>query len=287
MSPQERVVAVGGDVVAGGRHVEVGVAVQVEVGRHAAVAAELQVCARAAAHVDEPAAHVVEQGTAGQAAVLRPAHVVLVRVGVDDEQVEPAVGVVVDPAQAGAHHRLGLVVDAEAECALLEVEPDLSGDVLQLDPAQSLGPVRRRSGCFRDSGAPDQGDQIAAVLEGELERPREAHRCVSLGDGRRGSRVGHERDGSDHPSHDRRRRLAVSGLEGDANTVDAVIRDDDGAAVRRLDLPPDRREPDAVRARCRPAGVAAAQRVRLHLEIGHDIPSDSLRHAVVDGRDAR
>ena len=262
-------------------------AVQVEVGRDAAVAAELQVCARAAAHVDEPPAHVVEQGTARQATVLRPAHVVLVRVGVDDEQVEPAVGVVVDPAQAGAHHRLGLVVDAEAECALLEVEPDLRGDVSQLDPAQSLGPGRGRSGCFRHSRPPDQADQIAAVLEGELERPREAHRCDSLGDGRRGSRVGHEGDGSDYPRHDRRRLLALSGLEGDANTVDAVLRDDDGAAVRRLDLPPDRREPDAVRAGGRPAGVAAAQRVRLHLEIGHDIPSDSLCHAVVDGRDAR
>ena len=121
-------------------------AVEVEVGRDAAVAAKLQVCARAAAHVDEPPADVVEQRTAGQATVLRPAHVVLVRVGVDDEQVEPAVGVVVDPAQAGAHHRLGLVVDAEAERALLEVEPHLSGDVVQFDPAESLGPGRRRDG---------------------------------------------------------------------------------------------------------------------------------------------
>ena len=287
VSPEERVVAVGGDVVAGSRHVEVGVAVQVEVGRDAAVAAKLQVCARAAAHVDELPADVVEQGTAGQATVLRPAHVVLVRVGVDDEQVEPAVGVVVDPAQAGAHHRLGLVVDAEAERALREVEPHLSGDVVQFDPAQGLGPGRRRDGCFRHSRPPDEGDQIAAVLESEVDRAREAHRCFTLGDGRRGSRVGHEGDGSGHPSHDCRRRLARGGREGDANTVDAVLRDDDGAAVRRLDLAPDRREADAVRAGGRSAGVAAAQRVRLDLKIGHDIPGDLLCLGVVDGCDAR
>ena len=50
------------------------------------------------------------------------------RVGVDREEVEPAVAVVVDPADASAHHRLVVVRHPEAERALPEVEADGRGE---------------------------------------------------------------------------------------------------------------------------------------------------------------
>ena len=56
VAPEQRVVAVRGGVVAGRRDEQIGVTVQVEVGGDAAVAAELQVGARAAADVLEPPA---------------------------------------------------------------------------------------------------------------------------------------------------------------------------------------------------------------------------------------
>ncbi len=137
--PEQRVVAVGGDVVAGGRHEQVGVPVLVEVGGDAAVAAELQVGARAAAHVLEAPPDVVEERAPRQAALRRPEVVLVVRVGVDDVEVEPAVVVVVEPAEAASHHRIRLVRDPEPECGLPEVEPDLRGDVLQPHAAEGVG----------------------------------------------------------------------------------------------------------------------------------------------------
>ena len=59
-----------------------------------------------------------------QPAVRVPRLRVGARVRVDCEQVEPAVAVVVEPADPAAHHRLALVRDPEAERALREVEPD-------------------------------------------------------------------------------------------------------------------------------------------------------------------
>ena len=187
VSPQERVVAVGGDVVARGRHVEIRVAVEVEVGGDAAAAPELQVRPRAAAHVLESAVHVVEERAAGETAALRPAGVFVVRIRVDDEEVEPAVVVVVDPAQAAAHHRLGLVAHAEVECALREVEPDLGGDILQMNAAERLGADRSRGGrCLRRP--PGGDDQVAAVRQSELERAGEARRGAATLDRRAASR---------------------------------------------------------------------------------------------------
>ena len=147
--PEQRVVPVGGDVVAGGRDEQVRVPVLVEVARDAAVAAKLQVGARAAADVVEAALDVVEERAPWQAAVLRPEVVLVVRVGVDDVEVEPAVVVVVEPAEAAAHHRVRLVGGPETECGLPEVEPDLRGDVLQPDAAE-----RRRSGARAEQPAP-------------------------------------------------------------------------------------------------------------------------------------
>ena len=66
------------------------------------------------------------------------------RVRVDDEQVLPAVVVVVEPAEAAAHHRLGVVRHAVAERALLEVEAERRREVGQPQAGEggALGAAR-------------------------------------------------------------------------------------------------------------------------------------------------
>ena len=103
--------------------------VEVEVGGDAAVPAKRKVGPRAAAHVLEPSAHVPEEGAPGEAAASLRRGDVDVRVRVDDEQVEPAVAVVVEPAEAAAHHRGRIQRHAEAESAVSEGQPDLRRDV--------------------------------------------------------------------------------------------------------------------------------------------------------------
>ncbi len=80
---------------------------------------------------------VAEEGASRQAAALLPVGDVRVGVRVDSEQVEPAVVVVVEPAEAAAHHRLGVRGHAEAEGALAEVQAPLLRDVLQPYPSEA------------------------------------------------------------------------------------------------------------------------------------------------------
>ena len=104
--------------------------VPVEVGGDATGATDLEVGARPPADVDELSLHVAEEGGPGQAAVPLVAGGVPLRVGVHDEKVEPAVAVVVEPAQPSAHHREFVVSgNPEAERTLAKVQPDLRGDV--------------------------------------------------------------------------------------------------------------------------------------------------------------
>ena len=151
--------------------------VEVEVARDAAVAAKLQVGARAAAHVLEPALDVVEERAPRQAAVSPSSGRIVVRVGVDGVEVEPAVVVVVDPAEAAAHHRVRLVVTPKRNAHCAEVEPDLRGDVLQLDAAERVGARVEAALRARLGRASRRDDQVAAVLQHELERAREARRA--------------------------------------------------------------------------------------------------------------
>ena len=141
--PQQRVVRVRRDV-------QVRVAVQIDVGRHASVAAQREVRPRAAADVGERPSFVVEEGAAREVAPVPPAGDVLFGVGVDHEQVEPPVGVVVEPAEPPAHHRRGVRRSVrEAERPVAEPETHLAGDVAQLrrhEPRRvHLG--RRLGGC--------------------------------------------------------------------------------------------------------------------------------------------
>ena len=179
----ERAVAVVPEehVVRRRRHVEVGVAVAVEVGGDAALAANGHVGVRRLRHVHEPAAHVAEQGAGRRAAVLRPQRELRVGVVVDREEVEPAVVVVVEPADSAAHHRLLFRRQAVPERALLEVESRAGGDVRQPVAAQhgagrrcferrrlrrrAERPARRRPGAAGTSaGELRDGDRRILVL---------------------------------------------------------------------------------------------------------------------------
>ena len=101
---------------------EVGVAVAVQVGRDAARALDPDTGVRGVADVHEPAVDVLEECALRQSAVALPDGHVRVGVGVDDEEAEPAAVVVVDPADAAAHHRLRVVAHRVAERVLTEVE---------------------------------------------------------------------------------------------------------------------------------------------------------------------
>ncbi len=165
-------------VVGGGGDVEIRVPVQVEVRRHAPVPAQRHVGPRAAADVDEPALDVVEQGAAGQPTLLLPAGDVELRVRVDDEEVHPAVVVVVEPAQPAAHHRDGIGLGHRvAERSVAEVEPDLVGDGLQsgTDEAGCAHEGRCRPGRIGHrwtvARASLPHDHEAAALLSELQRP--------------------------------------------------------------------------------------------------------------------
>ena len=142
--PEDGVVGVPARVVPGGGDDEVGRAVAVEVARDAAAAAHRETRARLSRDVHEPAVHVVEQAAPREPATGGVRGDVGVRVRVHDVEVEPAVAVVVEPAEAAAHHRRLVAGHAEAERALADVEPDAPRDVLQ-------GEWRRDGG---DGGAP-------------------------------------------------------------------------------------------------------------------------------------
>ena len=101
-----------------------------------------------------------------------------VRVRVDDEEVEPAVRVVVQPAEPAAHHRRRVQGLPVTERTLAEVEPDLGCDVHERRTseraARSRGGRRRRS-----ETAFGANDEIPAVLEPELDGSPEALRVLA------------------------------------------------------------------------------------------------------------
>ena len=241
-------------IVAGCGDVDVGRAVAVEVARHAAVAAELDVGSRRAADVGEPPLHVVEEGAAGHAAVLQPVAEVVIRIGVDGEQVEPAVAVDVDPADAAAHHRGHVHRRLRPERVLLEVDPHGRGDVLEARSADAGGDeLRRRVGCDRlGRAAARADDDVARPVELELERSGERRRRARERDRRGRAVVGDEPLRARGRRDDDRRILADGGLELELELVDVTLRDDDRARPRGADLRPQPLEPRPTR---RPGGA--------------------------------
>ena len=133
-------------VVARRRHVEIRVAVAVEICGHAPLTADGEVRSRAPAHVGEATAPVAEQRRSRQATARTPAVDVGLRVRVHHEEIEPAVVVVVERAEPAAGHRRRVGRDAEAKRALAEIETDLRRDVLEPEPCETdRGGVARGS----------------------------------------------------------------------------------------------------------------------------------------------
>ena len=102
-------------------------AVAVEVGGDAALAADRRGPrrSRSVTSVKRPP-HVAEQPARGQAAGREPLVALVLRVAVDDVEVEPAVAVVVEPAEAAADHRHRVDGDAVAERAVPEAQAALA-----------------------------------------------------------------------------------------------------------------------------------------------------------------
>ncbi len=168
--PEQEIVRRGGDE-------EIGVAVAVEVGGDAALTAERQANTGLRRDVGELAVVVAVQVPGRQAAVCLPRGQVVVGVAVDGEQVEPAIVVVVQPAEAAAHHRLRVVRHSVAEGALAEIDPALRCNVGERDATDRRGCLyERRPGgpraelparavlvqAVRDAG--ELGDRVRRVL---------------------------------------------------------------------------------------------------------------------------
>src|SRR5439155_14451518 len=143
--PQQLVLPVGGDE-------EVGVAVPVEVRGDAALAADCEPCSRGAGHVPEAASRVTEERAPRQSTVLVPAIDVGLRIRVHDEQIDPAVVVVVESAQPASGHRRRVGRDTEAKRTLTEVESDPTGDVLQAYPLKAGAGGATRDACGSERG---------------------------------------------------------------------------------------------------------------------------------------
>ena len=168
------------------RRIEVELAVLVEVGGDAPVPAQLEVGARAAAHVRERALDVPVERVARKPAPLLPAgDVGDDGMGVDGVEVEPPVVVVVQPADASAHHRHRIRGGLEAEGAVAKVEPDITGHVREMNAAEARS--RRRRFRRRKCGvvAARADNQVPAVVQLELECLLEGTRVSALFDRRR------------------------------------------------------------------------------------------------------
>ena len=118
-------------------------AVLIEIGCDTAVPAHRDVDSGIRAHVLEATTDVAVEPAPWQAALRLRGDDVDVRMRVDDEEVEPAVTVVVEPAQSSAHHRCRIQRHPESERSVAEVEPNLLGHVDERRAAQLPGRYRR------------------------------------------------------------------------------------------------------------------------------------------------
>ena len=151
------------------------VAVAVQVGGDAARALHPDARVRRLRDVREVPVLVLEELALRQAAVVFPVRQVAVGVRVDRVEVEPAVVVVVDPADAAAHHRLRVVGQRVVERVLGEVQADLRRDVRRASPPRRTraSPSGARSAQVRVEGLAGLHDDEARSVERHRQRARE------------------------------------------------------------------------------------------------------------------
>ena len=254
-------------------------AVAVEVARDAAVPLDGRVGVRPGTDVHESAAaDVLEEGAPRQPAALLPPGRVGVGVGVDREEVEPAVVVVVEPAEAAAHHRVDVVCHPEAEVVLGEVQPSLPRDVGEANAGKPLcgggeqrGACRRRRNYRERPAAADMRDEPAA-FRSRLQLECLVQRCWRLpsDQGARGPRIARKLHRACQPGNRDRPALAVTRFEMDVHLIDPIRRHFDRAALCRVDLASQRVQFVADRGASEHAGSSRDQGRGLRLEVGDE-----------------
>src|SRR6185436_7135250 len=274
-------------VVGLGRDQEVGVAVAVEVRCHAALPADLEVGMRLLADVHERAPYVVEERATRQSTVLLPPTSIRIGERVDDEQVEPAVPVVVEPADTSPHHGGQVVGDSEAEGSLAEVEPDLRRDVLEpdigerpcrADDGSMHGGQRRR----RRRRPSDSDDDVVALLESHLDGLLEGRRVVSNRELRWSAAIDGDLLEALDRGKDPGRCLARCARQRQAYARDSIARDRDRSAGGSSDLLAEIDEPRTTGTGRRPLWVAEPERSRIGPEVQDDVACDLFRSRLID-----
>ena len=196
-------------------------AVEVEVGCDAAVTAERRSAPEPRLTSSNAPRTLWKRALRGRPPRCSHVAIVRLRVGVDDEQVEPSVLVVVEPAETAAHHRSHVERRCRSETRRggSRARPAAATSVSRTPPNASAPPEsRRRAGRGRRARrTTEPHDHVAAVLEGELERlsravPRSPTCSTAVGDRPYVSSV----DGPFEHRDDDGRRLTLARLERDA-----------------------------------------------------------------------
>ena len=207
-----------------------------------------------------------------------------VRVGVrvDDEEVESAVVVVVQPAEAASHHRVDVIGGSEAEVVLREVHPGLPCNVGETDPGEPLrGRSEQRSTRFRrrnDRDRPAAADMRnePAAFRSHLQLECLVQRCWRLpsDQGAPGPRIARKLHRACQPGNRDRSALAVTRFEMDVHLIDPIRRHFDRAALCRVDLASQRIQFVADRGTSDGARSPPDQGRGLRLEVGDEVGCD-------------
>src|SRR5713101_5853787 len=105
------------------------------------------------------------------------------RIRVHDEEIDPAVVVVVESTQPASGHRRRVWRDTEAKRTLTQVEPDPTGDVRQANPFEARargvardvcrrGPAGGGSDSYDGEARGDHQDQDSPCEAGDIEAHR-------------------------------------------------------------------------------------------------------------------
>ncbi len=172
------------------RHVEVRVAVRVEVGGDAPASLDRMSSPGRLADLGERPAVVAVEHRRRQATALAQPRRLGVGVRVDDEEVEATVAVRVEPAEARAHHRHDVRRRSEPERSVPEVEADVVRDVdeacragvprgRQPRLARVVGRRAARKGAGQEDEDAHAPDPSCGSHRGEARRRRARHDAAS------------------------------------------------------------------------------------------------------------
>ena len=273
--PEERVEGVAPGVVAGGRDVEIRRAVPVEIGRDAAAAAHREPGPRPTVTSSKRPPRLRKRRLVGSPPRASKPGMSRLGVGVDDVEVEPAVPVVVEPADAAAHHRRLVAREAEAERVVAEVEADLVGDVGERERRAARDRRRR----LRARRAPPRAGTARPARRARTSVPASAARCAPHL-ARRAALVG-RRPGTPRRAP-RRSSAALGRRPARAGAARARARTRERRSPARAQssiVRPEPGEPAPRRRRLRPRSVARAKRLVRLLERGDERGRDRAAHA--------